>query len=233
MSIKKKLRIGLIGAQGKLGRSIASLTDPSCVITESFSRNNLPRPDCAVDVWIDVSSAEALEENLRVAREAKKPIVIGTTGHRTLEALQRDSLQIPIFYSANFSIGMSLMDMAVREIARRFPEEGVIALTETHHIHKKDAPSGSALALRRSLEQVSKLPVQVFSRREGETVGVHEVIFETEEEKIVLTHMAKNRSAFAKGALRAALFIAEQPPGFYTMSDLLGCAVSNNLIKRK
>lgn len=198
------IKIGLIGAQGRLGKAIAEL-QPILPITRSTPRRSL---DC--DVLIDVSSPAALLENL----SANVPIVIGTTGHLDFTPIEQASKRLPIFYSPNFSLGIALLRKIGAEIARRFPSD--IDLIETHHAQKKDTPSGTAL----QLAQIAP-NVHIHSLRSGKVVGEHMLIFNTAEERITLSHEVHSREAYARGALAAARFLVGKPPGLYGMDNLL------------
>lgn len=242
------LRIGLIGATGKFGRSIAlaALSHPGidlcAAVTHSqseflhqdvglflkikplgifFTADPQKTP---VDLWIDVSTSEALSHNLQVALAWKKPFLIGTTGLSPLQLqeMHTASSHIPLFYAPNFSLGMALFQKIAAEIALRFSADCHIDLIESHHAEKKDAPSGSALLLSEKIHQARpKASVSIHSLRTGKIVGEHTLRFNTAEEEITITHKAHTKELFAQGALRAALFLSKQPPGFYTMDHLL------------
>lgn len=198
-----EIKIGLIGAEGRLGKAIKAL-HPIFPITKSTCRLSL---DC--DVLIDVSSPHALEENL----SAKKPIVIGTTGHPDFSPIQEASKHFPIFYAANFSLGVAILQKLSRYIAKQFPSD--IDLIETHHVAKKDAPSGTALQLAKNLPNA-----KIHSIRSGNIIGEHTLLFNTPHERITLSHEAHSREAFAKGAILAAQFLFDKEPGLYTMDNL-------------
>ncbi|HSX25951.1 MAG TPA: dihydrodipicolinate reductase C-terminal domain-containing protein [Chlamydiales bacterium] len=235
------LKIAIIGATGRLGKAIATLAlqDPSfqiaAAITHSTSPHlntpygtllnrpcNLPisatRTHLPVDLFIDVSTAAALRENLHTAVSHEKPIVIGTTGlsAKDLTLLDHASQHIPLFYTPNFTLGMALLHKIAQHTASHFPNAH-IDLIETHHVHKKDKPSASALSLAKAIAQ----PVNIHSLRSGAAIGEHTLLFNTPEERLTLSHTAHTRDAFARGALAAALFLSRQPPGLYNMDNLL------------
>lgn len=197
------LKIGLIGASGRLGKVIATL-HPITPITRTTPRQNL---NC--DILIDVSSSDALLTNL----SAQKPIVIGTTGHKTLQPIQEAAKHLPIFYAPNFSLGMALLKKLSLIVHQNFPSD--IDLIEKHHKEKKDSPSGSALLLAQHLPNA-----KIHSVRSGKIIGEHTLTFNTPEESITLSHQVHNREAFARGALAAARFLVGKPPGLYTMEHL-------------
>jgi 4-hydroxy-tetrahydrodipicolinate reductase len=216
-----KVRIGLIGARGRLGREICLLEHPEVETIEQFHRDHLPNRRADVDLFLDVSSHEALKFNLQAALDAGKPIVIGTTGLIDFHLLQEASKKIPIFYSANFSIKMALLNACVEQCSHFFNQKADVRIVETHHSGKKDAPSGSALFLSQTIEQVLGKAPAIHSIREGTIVGEHSVIFQGDGEEITLTHKALHRKIFAQGAIIASLFLVNQPPGLYSMKDLL------------
>jgi len=211
------LKIGLIGASGRLGKEIAALHTPHAC----FTRTSPAYPDPQIDLYIDVSDNKALSNNIDVALKAKKPLVIGTTGHTDFSIITEAACQIPIFYTPNFSLGLALMKKVSRELAKKFHKEAQIDLIEMHHKHKKDAPSGSALLLAKIVEENHPSPVNIHPIRSGEIVGRHTLFFNTAEENITVSHEAYNRTAFAKGAVAAAFFLASKPPGLYGMDELL------------
>lgn len=221
--MNQPIRIGLIGATGRLGRAIDTLAseDPTLKIAARFHSGNLPEPTAPIDLFLDVSAPSALLHNLHIAMLAKKPLVIGTTGHATLDLLQEASCIIPIFYSPNFSLGMALMQRIAAECARRFPKTSHIDLIESHHSKKQDAPSGSAKALAETIKKEHPAPVHIHSIRSGNLAGEHILHFNTNEEKLTIIHEAHNRNAFAQGALIAAKFLVTQSPGLYGMNNLL------------
>lgn len=197
------IKIGLIGAEGRMGKAISSL---HAVIPISRKTPRIPL-DC--DILIDFSSHEALQENL----SARKPIVIGTTGHLDFAPIHEAARYLPIFYAPNFSLGAALLNKLANLAAHHFPSD--VDLIETHHTQKKDAPSGTALHL------VKNIPhAHIHSIRSGKIIGEHTLIFNTAEERITLSHQVHTRDAFARGALAAARFLINKPPGLYTMDNL-------------
>ncbi len=216
------LRIALIGASGRLGQAIAGLAlqSPGFSLSAAIGRNS-DRSSLSCDLLIDASSADALSENLQTALSLQKPIVVGTTGIADFTPLEKAALQIPVFYAPNFSLGMALMNKLAREIAAKFHSDAHIDLIETHHTRKKDAPSGAALLLSKTVQEASRSPVKIHSLRSGSVVGEHTLLFNTAEERLSITHEAHSREAFARGALAAARFLVRQPPGLYGMDNLL------------
>jgi 4-hydroxy-tetrahydrodipicolinate reductase len=204
--------IYLQGTTGRMGKSITALieNDPAFSLT-----NNL----ALADVAVDVSAPSALPGLLQLCLEAKKPLVIGTTGYNEEEKkmIEAASQQIPLLYAPNFSFGMALLKNMVSELVKKIGNDADIKIVEEHHANKKDTPSGSALAL----AQIVGKQVPIDSKRSGDTIGDHTVIFDLGEERLELKHSATSRAVFAQGALRAALFLKTQPPGYYTLCHLL------------
>ena len=196
------------------------------------------------DVVIDFSQPQATGETLAACRAAGKPLLIGTTGFAAqlteaeLEAASRD---IALLAAPNTSLGVTLLNELVRIAARALPPQFDIEILERHHRMKRDAPSGTALALAYSAAEGRGLPPAAATmgvgssrsgpRRQGEigfavmrggdVVGEHEVWFAGPGERLALSHQAADRAIFARGALQAALWLARQPAGRYTMRDIL------------
>ncbi|CAM0116974.1 4-hydroxy-tetrahydrodipicolinate reductase [Rhabdochlamydiaceae symbiont of Dictyostelium giganteum] len=208
-----KVAISISGAQGKMGKAVSSLLEKSPLFLLASSI-------LLSDVVIDFSSPSKLPSLLKECLQTQKPLVIGTTGYSVEEQkeLEKASQKIPVFYAPNFSIGMALLMNALDLIKQQAPQDSLIHITETHHVHKKDTPSGSALLIANGLEQ----PVShILSIRSNEAVGTHHIAFELLGETLSLQHEAHERSIFARGALEAALFLMHKPPGYYTMKDLM------------
>lgn len=177
------------------------------------------------DVLIDFTVPEAAMEHLGAAVKYKKAIVIGTTGftEEQIKKIKEAAKKIPIVLSPNMSIGVNLLFRLVKEAAGKLSKDYGVTMIEAHHIHKKDAPSGTAKKLARIVKEASNREVSdIKSIREGEIVGDHKVTFESPYDTIELSHSAKTRDIFAKGALAAAKFIAGKKPGLYDMQDVLG-----------
>ncbi len=194
------------------------------------------------DVIIDFSLAGSLPQLLETALKTKKPLVIGTTGHTDdqMAMIQSAAKTIPIFKAPNMSIGVNLLWRLSKIAAKTLGDDYPIAILERHHIHKKDAPSGTAkeivrlVAEERNLDPetdvtcsdgptpfLSDKPITVQAIREGEIVGDHIVSFNGPNERIELSHFAENRTIFAEGALTAAEWISDKPAGLYDMQDVL------------
>ena len=201
-------------------------------------------PDLAkAQVAIDFSRPDLSLRALNVCRAARVPIVIGTTGHGTefearIAAVSRD---IAVLVAPNTSIGVAVAQELVRIAALALPAEFDIEITEAHHKHKLDAPSGTALALADSAARARGLDphedtlsgragqgarrkgeIGIASVRAGDIVGTHTVLFAGPGERLTVGHEATDRSIFANGAIRAAAWLATQKPGRYTMANVLG-----------
>lgn len=170
-------------------------------------------------VMLDFSHPTLLPKVLEFTEKTRIPLVIGTTGlsKENFTQIKELSQEVPIFYAANYSLGVAVLIDAVRRISSALPEDFLISIEETHHIHKKDAPSGTALAIAAVLPK--DIPIE--SYREAEVIGEHAVIFQSPQEKILLSHSALSRDLFAQGALRATKFIVHQSAGLFSMADLI------------
>ncbi|HEV3098773.1 MAG TPA: 4-hydroxy-tetrahydrodipicolinate reductase [Candidatus Udaeobacter sp.] len=223
------LRVLLIGAAGRMGKTISDLAKDYPKI-DIIARCDLGDPiepamrNC--DVAIDFSHAGATTETCRAALQHRKPLVIGTTGHSTEQrsTIEETAQSLPIVFASNFSIGVNVLFWLTRKAFDQLGGNFDVAIVETHHKMKKDAPSGTAKTLAEVLKATKKtkgeIPIQ--SIREGDVVGEHTVIFSGPGERLELTHRAASREIFARGALRAAEWIMGKPPGFYSMQDVLG-----------
>jgi len=195
-------------------------------------------------VLVEFSTPEASLAHLRLAADAGARAVTGTTG---FTAAQRDEIgalakRTAILLAPNMSVGVTLALRLLETMARALGDDYDVEITEIHHRHKKDAPSGTALrmaevvagALGRDLGAVavygrqgmpgerSRKEIGIFSLRSGDVIGEHTVSFGTPGERLELTHRAHSRDTFARGALRAARFVAGRGPGLYSMQDVLG-----------
>ncbi len=207
------MKIILIGAEGKMGKTILSLNDTH-KMTQIGSPHSLLPSEIAPylenhDLVIDFSTNEALSTNLPNVILAKKPIVIGITGltKENLDLIYLAAKTIPVFLSPNFSEGIALL----KKLLKNLPK-GSYEISEIHHENKKDSPSGTALDLANCLPNYPKIN----SIREGSVVGIHKIILTLAHEKIELSHEVFDRKAFAKGALLAATFLSNKPAGLYT-----------------
>ncbi len=220
---------GEVAGVGRLGVAIAA--DPAAALIRDR-------------VLVEFSTPEASLEHLRLAAGAGARAVIGTTG---FSPRQRDEIRelagrTAVVLSPNMSVGVTLALRLLATMARALGDDYDVEITEIHHRWKKDAPSGTALrmaeviaeALGRDLASAAvygrqglpgertRKEIGIFSLRSGDVVGEHTVVFGAPGERLELTHRAHSRDTFARGALRAARFVAGRPPGLYSMQDVLG-----------
>lgn len=178
------------------------------------------------DVVIDFSTADSILANVEEAGIAKKNIVIGTTGWE--EVLPKvkmliEKYQIGVLYSPNFSIGIHLFLKLLREASTLFASNNhyEVAGVEIHHSEKKDAPSGTAKAMREMIQRHGNVQVPEFaSVRVGKVPGTHTIYFDSPEDTVTLTHTAKGREGFALGAIIAAEWLNTKK-GYFTLEDIL------------
>jgi 4-hydroxy-tetrahydrodipicolinate reductase len=220
---------GEVAGTGRRGVTLGA--DPAAVLTRDR-------------VLIEFSTPEASLEHLRLAAVSGARAVIGTTG---FTARQRDEIKdlaarTAVVLSPNMSVGVTLALRLLATMARALGDDYDVEITEIHHRWKKDAPSGTALrmaevvaeALGRDLASTAvhgrqglpgertRKEIGIFSLRSGDVVGEHTVVFGAPGERLELTHRAHSRDTFARGALRAARFVAGRAPGLYSMQDVLG-----------
>ena len=177
------------------------------------------------DVLIEFTSPEATIEHLKACSEYGVNMVIGTTGltKAQIAQIKRASSKIAVVFSSNMSVGVNLVFSLIRQAAQVTGKNYAIRLAETHHVHKKDAPSGTAKTMAEIAEQYSKTKVKdIQSLREGEVIGDHTISFESDVDVISIFHHAKTRDIFAEGSLVAAKFLAGKKKGLFNMQDVLG-----------
>lgn len=253
------LKVGVFGASGRVGRlvvenlknnsemkvttvlcrsSLDFSVDPSILVT-----NDNDTFLSACDIVIDFSLPDATEALVETALTHPKPIVIGTTGlsiHQQ-NLLSEAGTKMPILYATNMSLGVALLNKLV-ELTSEKLRDFDIEITEMHHKHKKDSPSGTALTLAHSAANARELDlkevmvtgrvgnigertadeISVMALRGGDIVGRHTVGFYNDGEFLELNHTATSRDTFAKGAIRAAKWLATQESGLYDIKDCLG-----------
>jgi 4-hydroxy-tetrahydrodipicolinate reductase len=196
------------------------------------------------DVWVDFSAAAAAAGHAQAAADAGAALVLGTTGLPAPDRVRITELsrRVPVVLSPNMSVGVNVLLRLVAEAARSLGPGYDIEILETHHRQKRDAPSGTALRLAESLAEAtgrnlaetgryarhgdigarpgSEIGLQTL--RGGDVIGDHTVFFLGLGERIEITHRASSRETFARGAVRAALWLAGRQPGLYDMRDVLG-----------
>ncbi len=179
------------------------------------------------DVVIDFSLPEGTMQVLDAASRLGKPVVCGVTGldETQQRAVEAAGKSIPVLYASNTSLGIAVLDAALRQVAGSLGPDYAVRIDETHHIHKKDAPSGTAVRLAETVASargMATADVPVSSERRGEVPGDHSVTFESPDETLVLSHSVTTRDVFAAGALRAATWLAGgRGPGLYSIRDVL------------
>lgn len=178
------------------------------------------------DVAVEFSTPATVVGNIMRCFDMGMPVVVGTTGwYDQLESVVHDCQQRDqaLFVASNFSIGMNIMFELNRRLAQLMDgrEEYAASITETHHVHKLDAPSGTAISLANDMKEELGRTVPITSIREGEVPGIHEVVYDSDIDTLTLRHSAKSRKGLALGAVLAAEFL-EGKKGYYTMRDMLG-----------
>ena len=223
------IKICISGSSGKMGSRIIELAkeDTDLHVCGSFDVVD-ENPEQFVentDCLIEFTTPQATMEHLELCEKHKKAMVIGTTGLSDAERakIEAVSSKIPIVFSPNMSIGVNLLFKMVSDAAKVLGSEYSVEIVEAHHAQKKDAPSGTAKEIARIIKDIKgEMEIPIESVREGETVGEHTVTFESNVDLIEITHSAKTRDIFVKGALQAAKFIATKKSGLFTMKDVLG-----------
>lgn len=199
----KKVSITLIGSNGKMGRAIASLIeqDPDLHLCEDG------------DLVIDFSAPLGTKKAIAMG----KPLVCGTTGlsSEIFTAMEDLSKRVPVLYSPNFSLGISLLFEMLESYKKKLKRYADLSISETHHTQKKDSPSGTALKLGEILQTDA-----IVAHRVGSVCGIHEVKVCFEDETLTFGHEALSRNAFAKGALVAAKYIYHRPAKMYRLCEI-------------
>ncbi len=237
--------IGIIGSEGRMGVALAAAISEAGQTSRGIDKGgDIVQLASDADVIVDFSSPAAIEATLDACVAAKTPIVIGTTGleerhHYLIDDAAQD---IAVLQTGNTSLGVTLLAHLVREAAARLDADWDIEIVEMHHNRKVDAPSGTALLLGQAAAEGrgidlaarsergrdgltgarEKGAIGFASLRGGTVAGDHDVIFAGPEEMLTLSHRAENRMIFARGAVRAALWLIRQKPGRYTMPEVLG-----------
>jgi 4-hydroxy-tetrahydrodipicolinate reductase len=244
--VKTPVRVLLLGAKGRMGQAIAAAAAKADVeITAGLDLGDeIGKNIDGCDAVIDFSHPNASGELSRACREAKKPAVIGTTGHSKEERASIEELaqSVPVVLSPNFSVGVNALFWLTRKAAQMLGDDFDLEITEMHHRLKKDSPSGTAKKLaeilceERGLNYAKNVrhgreglvgerradEIGVHSIRGGDVVGDHTVNFAGAGERLELSHKAASRETFALGALRAARWVVGKPAGLYSMEDVLG-----------
>lgn len=241
------LAVGIAGIGGRMGQAIAAIIQDSPALTLGFGSSRGDDPALLFaksDVVIDFTTPEATLAHARLAASTGKPMVIGTTGLTDAQKADIKSLSstAAIVLAPNTSVGVTVLLALAEQAARVLKDDYDHEIFEIHHRRKVDAPSGTALALGEAVARgaghawpSSKLDardgmtgprpdggVGFGVLRGGDVVGEHTVYFFGADERVELTHRATDRRLFARGAVRAAQWAADQKPGLYGMRDVLG-----------
>jgi 4-hydroxy-tetrahydrodipicolinate reductase len=246
------MKILICGVGGRMGREVAKLAldgvrgatvvagfDLVPLDTREFpTYTDWSAVTGEIDCIIDFSHHTATESLLNFAKDNKIPVVIATTGHtdEEKENILAAAKEIPVFHSANMSLGIALLVQLAKTTAKAFPDAD-IEIIEKHHNRKLDAPSGTALLLANAVREVRKSAKFIFGRsgqakREAEEIGIHairmgniigehEVIVGTDTQTITLKHEAHSRALFAEGALAAADYLCDKAAGLYDMERMI------------
>jgi 4-hydroxy-tetrahydrodipicolinate reductase len=226
--LSKSLNIAVLGP-GKTGSLVAEVArergHKTQIVDINLNRDGawlVPENLRTVDVVVDFTTPEAVLRNIDACIRARKPMVVGTTGwygemDRVRGAVEQAGTGF--VWGANFSYGVNLFFQIVKTAAVALQHDYTGHITEIHHIHKKDAPSGTAMAVQRVIEQAFGQHLDITSEREGEVAGTHTLELESGGDRIVLTHEAKSRRTFANGAVLAAQWIFGKQ-GFYDFKDV-------------
>lgn len=220
---KESLKVAVLGT-GRMGQQLMQVLDEAAdyEIAGAWSRNtdiDLAALLAGADVAIDFTLPEVTREIADIAATQRTPLVCGVTGLQpeAEAAIAAASEHIALLYDRNMSPGIAVVTKLLRQAAAALGAGFKSEIRETHHSHKKDAPSGTAIALREALGDES---IKIESRREGEVIGAHRVRFTAASESIEIAHHVSDRRVFAEGAAVAARWLAKQPPGLYSMTDI-------------
>lgn len=185
--------------------------------------------DSSADLLIDFTLTGGPSAAARWCEQNKVPLLSGTTAlsDEDTEALRKAAKDVPVLWAPNLGFGIALMNKLVHKAASALGDEANIHVTETHHVHKLDAPSGTALALAETAREAMRVAgggdeITFSSIREGEVVGEHTMSFSFGDEVLEITHKALDRDIFVRGSLKAGKWLCEQQPGYYTANDWLG-----------
>lgn len=221
-----------------MGKALIRLAaaEPSLLVVAAVSRSGDPAADASVpafradavgdwpafDVAVDFSLPDGFDRLLDACQQRGAALVSGTTGleGRQLMHLAEASSDIPVLWASNFSLGVVVLHELVRKLSESLPNWEV-SITETHHVHKLDAPSGTALTLGQAASAANGREPLIESIRQGEVIGEHVIRFTGMGETLELAHRAGDRDIFARGALEAARRLALQAAGQFSLAQLL------------
>ena len=235
------LKIAIAGSQGRMGQRITALADEDAdlqiaALLERGGHPDVGKPVCGVkvsealddiaaaEVLIDFTTPQATLQNVDFCQQHHVAMVIGTTGLTEKECarIADAAKRIPIVFSANMSIGVNILFKLAEVLAAAAPGNYEVRMREAHHVHKKDAPSGTAKTLAKIIEDHSQHRVEdIEAVREGEIIGDHRITFESAVDTICIEHHAKTRDIFVKGALLAAKYLQGKTAGLFSMQEVL------------
>ncbi|MCX6845638.1 MAG: 4-hydroxy-tetrahydrodipicolinate reductase [Verrucomicrobia bacterium] len=238
----------ITGQSGRMGQALmqAAAADPDSTVTATHDVGQdldaaVQKADCIIDFTVHSFTAQVVEAALKHGTR----LVIGTTGHsdEEREMIRKAAEKLPIVFASNYSVGVNTLFWLTRHAARILTQDRFdIEVTEMHHRHKIDSPSGTARTLLEILNEETgtsykddvthgrlgnigprpQREIGMHTLRGGDVVGDHTVMFAADGERVELTHKASSRLTFAAGAVRAAKWLESQPAGLYDMQDVLG-----------
>lgn len=223
------IRVAIAGA-GRMGKAIAAGLDTQSdlELVGTWARgDDLDALVRAADVVVDFSLPDGTMQVLDAVRKLATPLVCGVSGlaDEQLARVDEAAADIPVVYDRNMSLGIAVLARSVRDAAASLGMAFEVEIAEVHHVHKKDAPSGTALKLGEIVAAArgerGTGSVRFHSERRGEVPGDHEVVMTSATERLSFAHSVTTRQVFADGAIRAARWVVAQPPGRYGMSDVL------------
>lgn len=221
----------LVLGRGKTGSLVAEVARERHHHVDVLAANDNPKASALtseklapINMVIDFTAPTVVLENVEACVRAKKSIVVGTTGWYTELPRIRGMVEDPrcgigLLYGANFSVGINLFFEAARSAAAALGHQYFGQIFERHHAQKKDAPSGTAMALQRIVQDSAGTELEITSFREGDVVGMHELVLDSAADTIYLCHTAKSRHGFAEGAVRAAEWLVGKK-GVFDFKDV-------------
>ena len=244
------MKVLVSGCMGHMGQILCKMIcdDPELELTCGVDKNceganckcfkNFDEVNVDVDIVVDFSHHSLTSELINFAKSKNLPLVIATTGQTDEEKnmIFDAAKNLPIFFAANYSIGIAVLIESAKKIASQF-KNADIEIVETHHNRKLDAPSGTALKIAEGLKEIrpdanlvlgrngnkkrEKNDIGINAIRLGNVVGIHEVLISTEHECISIKHEAYDRGLFAEGAINAMKYMKGKPKGLYSMNDIV------------
>ncbi len=237
------IEIGIAGISGRIGQRLVELInkDENAVVCCGLVSKNSQFKSTTIalssvckkaDIWIDFSTPAAFDKVLHHCQQHATPLVSGTTGlsETQFKALTKAAEYAPILWASNFSLSINLIQQMLLKYTKLCKTQAKI--TETHHIHKKDKPSGTAISLAKSINQNGEIKkinntnfqlndIAIKSIREGEVAGIHQIDLDNPAEQICIHHRAKTPEIFAQGAIDVSKWLIKQNKGLYTMQNYI------------